>query len=248
MSDSKDPLGNIAKILDSKTAEKLYDDMIAPGAKEAGTIGRQVVDGLGLFAGLFRLMSIARQRLDRWCETITNRVPPERQVEAPSMIAGPVLETLRFVDENSMCEEMLLNLLTAAIDMSRQESAHPAYPQIIRSLSAQEACFFYDLAQTNGISIEMPRGTPCAYGILVQKQLPEWKHLSHDQIHGCLNHLESLALIGCSVVKPRRAKANVSCASIAATAFGRNFVRVCFPSGERIAKAKAELEKNKQRR
>jgi hypothetical protein len=83
-------------------------------------------------------------------------------------------------------------------------------------------------------------------GVVQTADTPEWEYLDHEQIHGCLNHLESLALVEYSVVKPWKAKWSISRASIAATAFGRSFVRVCFPSGERIAKAKAELERKKQ--
>lgn len=40
MSEHEQPLGNIVKILDSKTAEKVYDDMLAPTAKEVGKIAQ----------------------------------------------------------------------------------------------------------------------------------------------------------------------------------------------------------------
>src|SRR5580658_3354989 len=102
MSDAKDSLGDIAKILDSKTAGKVYDDMLAPTAKEVGEISQQTVHGLGLLAAPFRLMSILRVRLDRWYERVTSRVPPERQTEAPAMIAGPALEKMRFTEEGSI--------------------------------------------------------------------------------------------------------------------------------------------------
>jgi hypothetical protein len=56
-----------------------------------------------------------------------------------------VLDALRYVDDSGIIAEMYLNLLARAMDKQRVTEAHPAFPEIIRQLSRDEAMMLYKL-------------------------------------------------------------------------------------------------------
>src|SRR5437870_42725 len=133
---------DVAKILESEIAKKMYADSFAPGMKELGKIGKDVVRGVRLFTLPFRLMGNLSERYDRYVRDVAKRVPQDQQVLSPANIAGPVFEKLRFIEDGSVLQEMFLNLLTASIDKRQQAEAHPAFPNIIESFGDDEAYFF----------------------------------------------------------------------------------------------------------
>ena len=88
----------------------------------------------------FTLMANYRQRLLKTLENCRKQVPPERQVESPPEIAGPIFERLRYMadDEQDALRELYLGLLTASIDSERQRLVHPAFVFIVNQLSRDE--------------------------------------------------------------------------------------------------------------
>ncbi|HEY7117012.1 MAG TPA: hypothetical protein VH475_10520 [Tepidisphaeraceae bacterium] len=84
-------LGDLAKILDSKAVENVYVDAIHPASQEVGKIGSTLIKALHLFLAPFQLAAAYQNRLARILDTVRSQVPPERQVQAPAEVAGPVL-------------------------------------------------------------------------------------------------------------------------------------------------------------
>ena len=76
-------------------------------------------------------------------EKVTADVPEDRQQAAPSHIAGPALQNLVFLDEDSPLAELYLELLKRAIDKERSNEAHPAFIKIIEQLSPEEAVLLF---------------------------------------------------------------------------------------------------------
>jgi hypothetical protein len=66
-------------------------------------------------------------------------IPAENLVEPKASIAGPALQGLAFSHEESDLKEMYLNLLASAMDDRVSSSAHPAFVEIIKQLTAAEA-------------------------------------------------------------------------------------------------------------
>ena len=66
-------------------------------------------------------------------------IPPECVTDPKPSIAGPALQGLAFSYEEHDLKEMYLSLLASAMDTRRAQSAHPAFVEIIRQLTAEEA-------------------------------------------------------------------------------------------------------------
>jgi hypothetical protein len=65
---------------------------------------------------------------------------PDGDLQSPkAAIAGPALEGLRYSFDEADLKEMYLNLLTTATDRRRSGDAHPAFAEVIRQLSPEEA-------------------------------------------------------------------------------------------------------------
>jgi len=66
-------------------------------------------------------------------------IPPDQIVNPKPSIAGPALQGLAFAHEEVNLKEMYLNLLATAMDARVAEKAHPAFVEIIRQLTSDEA-------------------------------------------------------------------------------------------------------------
>jgi hypothetical protein len=66
-------------------------------------------------------------------------IPPEDIVEPKASIAGPALQGLAFTHEEPSLRDMYLNLLATAMDGRNSSMAHPAFVEIIKQLTADEA-------------------------------------------------------------------------------------------------------------
>ena len=69
----------------------------------------------------------------------TAAIPPEQVVEPKASIAGPALQGLAFTHEEPNLKEMYLSLLATAMDGRVAADAHPAFVEVIRQLSSEEA-------------------------------------------------------------------------------------------------------------
>lgn len=66
-------------------------------------------------------------------------IPQKQIVEPKASIAGPALQGLAFTHEETNLKEMYLSLLATSMDGRVAAEAHPAFVEIIRQLSSEEA-------------------------------------------------------------------------------------------------------------
>lgn len=66
-------------------------------------------------------------------------IPLERLVDPKALIAGPTLQALAFTHEEVNLKDMFISLLVTAMDGNVADDAHPAFVEIIKQLSAEEA-------------------------------------------------------------------------------------------------------------
>ena len=135
----------IGNMLGAKTVEKAYDDGLSSPVKETGKALTDVVKSFRLFTLPFQLAASLQDRLDRYFQKIRNEVPEERQMNSPSMISGPIIERLKYLEENNHLTELFLNLLARSIDTERVNEAHPAFIHLIDQLSPDEAIILIEL-------------------------------------------------------------------------------------------------------
>lgn len=66
-------------------------------------------------------------------------IPAENLQEPPLMIAGPVLEALKYTYDEENLREMYENLLASAMDNRNINNAHPSFVDAIRQMSPLDA-------------------------------------------------------------------------------------------------------------
>lgn len=77
-------------------------------------------------------------------------VPAENIVNPKANVAGPVLESLRYTGHEPSLSDLYANLLAASMDKATASGTHPAFVEIIRQFTPDEAklvgLFVYPLA------------------------------------------------------------------------------------------------------
>lgn len=78
----------------------------------------------------------------------TSTIPPDQVVEPKASIAGPALQGLAFTHEEPNLKEMYLSLLATAMDGRVAADAHPAFVEVIRQLSSEDAQLIREALQS----------------------------------------------------------------------------------------------------
>ncbi len=227
----------VAKLADSQVGIRAYDDLLAGAMKEGGQALVDTVKAFRLFTAPIQLLAMAQDRLTRFCEEVRQRVPEQRQVEAPASLALPVLMNLRWMEDDNLLTELYLSLLERAIDRERQNEAHPAFARIIEQMSPDEAIamyvlrgssVFFQLDRTSDLFHPIQRSLNLKYGNtwIGKTNFPLETLADPDRVFICLDHLASLSLVS-SPQQP----ADYPSDSLRyhATDFGRLFIKACIP-------------------
>lgn len=118
----------------------------------------------------------------------TKDIPAEKLVEPKASIAGPAVQGLAYSHEEDTLKDMYLNLLATAMDGRVPDQAHPAFVEVIKQLSGEEARLL-------GV---MPRGVftqgnnlPIANVLLKAKDAVGIQH--------AYRHLQPLTLLGTTI-------------------------------------------------
>lgn len=122
-----------------------------PNVKEAGqnlgktalTITKTINNALLPLAAVNFAFDKARvyfsEKFQQEISTKTSTIPPEQIIEPKASIAGPTLQGLAFTHEEPNLKEMYLSLLATAMDGRVAADAHPAFVEVIRQLSSEDA-------------------------------------------------------------------------------------------------------------
>jgi hypothetical protein len=142
----------VATAFAKELADKFpVEETFAPAATQTGLILSDLVKTLHLALAPFQFFAAYQDRLRNFIDNSVRRVPEEKRIPPAPQILGPVIEGIRYEQEGTPIEGMFSELLSRSIDKDRVEEAHPAYPFIIRQLSAGEAKI---LARINGRSFD----------------------------------------------------------------------------------------------
>jgi Abortive infection alpha len=133
-------------------AVPIYEDLVQPAAREIGTALQTVTKTLHI---LLAPISSLVWGYDKIKDFVSVKVAeklegvPEQQLRSPEPhVAGPVLEALRYTGYQEALRDMYANLLATSIDSNTATQAHPAFVEIIRQMSPDEALIVKVLAQT----------------------------------------------------------------------------------------------------
>ncbi|WP_082487948.1 DUF4393 domain-containing protein [Methylophilus sp. Leaf414] len=117
-------------------------------------------------------------------------------------IAGPTIQALAFAHEEDALREMYLELLKAAMDSRVSTEAHPAFVEIIKQLSPEEANLVKPLLDSNtpAIEIRLVNSETEAWSLLVTNLLnyhdiETGKPLENPRIPSIVSNFNRLGLI-----------------------------------------------------
>ncbi len=237
-----DVLAVMTKLIPSKTAGKIYEDVFQDAAKEVGKLATDTTKTLRLILAPLQALAALQDRLERLSKRIDERVPEDRQVEPPLEIVGPALEKLQYVGEGSELSDMFEEVLTKSVDSDEQTKVHPSFSHIISQLSRDEAWILYRLGDGEFTSVDHldlnDKGDRFINRIVEQSDLPLDELFLPDKFELACSHLEALNLTRWPIenqeptyaVKGGPQTGIRRHTRLILTDFGRLFVAACIPA------------------
>lgn len=124
-------------------AMPVYQDAVQPAAQEIGkalqTIAQTVHVALAPVSALVWGYDQIKDFVSTKVADRLKNVPPENIVTPKPNVAGPALESLRYTGHESTLSDLYANLIAAAMDKDTANGAHPAFVEIIKQLTPDEA-------------------------------------------------------------------------------------------------------------
>ena len=124
-------------------AVPIYQDVVQPAAQEVGKALQTVAKTVHVVLAPVSALVWGYDQIKEFvCTKVTDRlknVPPENIVTPKPNVAGPALEALRYTGHESTLSDLYANLLAASMDSSTAHGAHPAFVEIIKQLTPDEA-------------------------------------------------------------------------------------------------------------
>ena len=124
-------------------APEVYKDTLHAGMKEIGgnvhTLSKLVTIALTPISAIVWGYEKIKAYIVPALEERLQNIPKEKIIQPDTMIAGPTLEALRFAGHKEELRELYANLLAASMNSDTANKAHPAFVEIIKQLSPDEA-------------------------------------------------------------------------------------------------------------
>lgn len=144
---ASDPLHDSAEIAkaaaDIVKTVPIYQDAIQPVAKQIGTALETVGKAVNLALLPITGAVWGYEQIKEFVQTkITEKlqhVPPENIIPPKANIAVPAIEALRYSGSEQQLAELYANLLATAMNKETASGAHPAFAEIIKQLTSDEA-------------------------------------------------------------------------------------------------------------
>ena len=156
-------MSNESEKKDKKASELIITEgkaVLTPLGATAGSVANKLLDPpaeeLGqMFGDIIKItrspISFVRHKVDKFLEEVMNKVPEENRVQPPLALVGPVAEGVRYQDPDSPLYSMFAELLARACDIERLDEAHPAYIDMIKQMTADEAYIIKTLSDENKV-------------------------------------------------------------------------------------------------
>ncbi len=180
--------------------DKVYDDALSPAMKQIGKSLESVAKTSRFLLAPFDYLAKQHDRWERYLEKVSLKVKDENLVEGHPQLVIPILEGLSLSYENSLLSEFFINLLANSIDSTKQDLAHPAFPNIIKQITHDEAVILYflkkkayKLKRQSDLNKER---TLFVKEITLEEEIPLDKLQFPKHIWLYMNHLNSLNLAG----------------------------------------------------
>ena len=230
----------IGEALNSKIAEKVYDDAGSKPARQLGELAEDVIKTARLLAFPLQITAVIQDRLDRTLARVIEKVPLERRISPQLQILGPIYEKIKYMDDTSILYELFEELLARSIDSERIAEAHPSFIHIISQLSRDEAIILLELTKRSFEVVDKmdyDREARLFSNRKIERtSVPKDRLLFPDKDEMYHFHLVSLSLISWQITKQEPIKdvdslqiGSRSHSEIKLTEFSTFFAKACIP-------------------
>lgn len=123
--------------------DKIYDDLAQPAVHEIGEMLHNTTKVARFLWAPIDYLAKQQDRFQNYLKRISEKVEEDNLIETSPRIVGEVFEALKYSEQQSILTELFLNLLARSIDKKTQDKCHPAFPNIIKQLSPDEAVILF---------------------------------------------------------------------------------------------------------
>lgn len=121
----------------------VYQDLAQPAVKQVGKALETVAKTINIALAPVGALVWGYERCQEFVSTkVADRlknVPPEDIVTPKPNVAGPAIEALRYTGHEEELSDLYANLLASSMDRKTAAGAHPAFVEIIKQLTPDEA-------------------------------------------------------------------------------------------------------------
>lgn len=161
----------------TKTTNDIYNDALKKPIASSSNVIETVVDFFHntILYPLQKYNIYAKNKLENYANRLqekAKKIPEENLIQPKVNILGPVMEGLKYNLDEEHIKEMFTNILLSDMDSRKQSKVKPAYIEIVKQLSKEDAEFLMLLKKFNG--------NLCSISINVQEQDSEG-HYSLDK-------------------------------------------------------------------
>jgi len=122
---------------------EIYKDLFRPAAIELGKGLEATAKAVNLALAPVQGLVWGSEKIKAYLTaTLTKRLknlPPEKIVTPNPSVAGPAIEALKFSGHCPELRELFANLISSSINADEADKAHPAFIEVIKQISADEA-------------------------------------------------------------------------------------------------------------
>jgi hypothetical protein len=121
----------------------IYQDLAQPAVKQVGkaleTVGKAINVALAPVGALVWGYEKCQDFISTKVADRLKDVPPEDIITPKPNVAGPAIEALRYTGHEEVLSDLYANLLASSMDRKTASGAHPAFVEIIKQLTPDEA-------------------------------------------------------------------------------------------------------------
>jgi Abortive infection alpha len=140
MAEGEDVLAKMGQDL----IKESYGDLVKPIAKDFGEALAGIFKAITYYPRYWAMTSeiSLEEKVTRFKERLAKNIeiiPLEARVLPPPSILGPSIQALEYAIADDEISDMFSNLIASSMDSSGPEISHPAFVEIIKQISPEEA-------------------------------------------------------------------------------------------------------------
>jgi hypothetical protein len=148
------------------TIEKAYDDLVHPSAKRIGEIVSLLPRAIGVaLTPLEKYVLNGEYSLKATKKLLEEKlkdVDPEQIKTPEAYVAVPALQAIAYTTDNETLRDLFANLLAKAMQKDTADTVHPAFVEIIKQLSPDDAYTLKCFKNSHNLPIVNICGNPPA--------------------------------------------------------------------------------------